>query len=131
MNTASTPVTIITIESQAQFNQRVTGHEFLLVLFTASWCDPCQPFATVFAEVAARHPQVTFALADIDVSTDLAANFQVTQVPAMMVVRDRIVIDMVRGAMHAHELDHHLHMWQAFDISAFSGHFDQKLSASS
>jgi thioredoxin 1 len=126
MTTATIPATLLRIDSQAQFNHCVTEHEFLLVLFSASWCAPCQPFAKVFAEVAAQHPELMFATVDIDTATDLAGNFQVTQVPGLMVVRERIVIDMVSGAMHAHELTHHVQMWQAFDMTAFAAHFEQK-----
>ena len=35
---ANMVITPVTIESQAQFNQRVTTHDFLIVLFTAKWC---------------------------------------------------------------------------------------------
>ncbi|MGP1717507.1 MAG: thioredoxin family protein [Methylophilus sp.] len=126
MTTEAIHNTPVTIDSQLQFNQRVTAHDFLVISFSAKWCEPCQPFAAVFAEVAAQHPQVLFATVDIDVAKDLATNFRVTQVPALMVVRDRVVIDMVSGAMHAHELTHHVQMWQAFDMTAFSAHFDQK-----
>jgi thioredoxin 1 len=126
MTTQTIHATLLSIDSQTQFNQCVSEHDFLLILFTASWCAPCQPFAQVFAEVAAQHPQLVFATVDIDTATDLARNFQVTQVPALMVVRERIVIDMVSGAMHAHELTHHVQMWQAFDMTAFSAHFEHK-----
>ncbi|WP_047516993.1 thioredoxin family protein [Methylophilus sp. Q8] len=118
------------IDSQAAFNQQVTAHDFMVVLFTAKWCAPCQTFAPVFAEVAAQTPHILFATVDMDVATDLAANFQVAQVPALMVVRERVVIDLVNGAMHAHELKHHLHMWQALDMAAINAHFAQRVSAS-
>jgi thioredoxin 1 len=124
-NMVTTPVTI---ESQAQFNQRVTTHDFLIVLFTAKWCDPCQPFAPVFAEVAAQYPHAVFATADIDLAADLAANFRVTQVPALMAIRERVVIDMVNGAMHAHELNHHVQMWQTLDMTTITAHFNQRSS---
>lgn len=117
-----------TLASQAQFNQLVTAHPYAVVLFTADWCEPCQSFAPVLAAVAAQHPQVAFAVADVDVATDLVANFQITQVPALMVVRDRVIIDMVRGAMQAHELTHHLQMWQALDMHAINEHFSQQAS---
>jgi len=126
MNTQS----ICALNSQAVFNQQVANHDFMVVLFTASWCDPCQVFAPVFTEVAAQTPSVLFATADVDVATDLAANFQVTQVPALMVIRERVVIDMMHGAMLAHELQHHLHMWQALDMAAINAHFAQRVSAS-
>lgn len=118
------------IDRQAAFNQLVAEHDFLLVLFTASWCAPCQTFAPVFADMAANTPAIAFAVADVDVATDLAANFQVSQVPAMMVIRERVVIDMVQGAMQAHELQHHLQMWQALEMSAINAHFSAPSAAS-
>lgn len=127
MTTAS--ASLVNIESQSQFNQQVTENEFLIVLFTAKWCDPCQAFAPAYATVAGQHPAIVFAQADIDVATDLAANFRVTQVPALMVIRDRVVIDMVNGAMQAHELDHHVSMWQSLDMTAVNDHFSQKQGA--
>ncbi len=125
-NTGNKPTTI---DSQAQFNQCVTTHDFLVLLFTAKWCDPCQPFAPVFAGVAAQYPHAKFAMADIDVAADLATNFRVTQVPALMAIRERVVIDMVNGAMHAHELNHHVQMWQALDMTTITAHFDQRASS--
>lgn len=111
------------LASQAQFNACVAAHDFVVVLFTARWCAPCQTVDPVFAECASQHPQLRFATVDIDVATDLVANFQVKQVPALMVVRDRVVIDMVGGAMRTHELEHHLQMWQRLDMRAINAHF--------
>ncbi len=130
MNIAAKAVMPVTIDSQSQFNQRVTSHDFLIILFTAKWCEPCQPFAAVFAEVAAQYPHIVFAAADIEVATDLAANFKVAQVPALMVIRDRVVVDMVNGAMQVHEFDHHVHMWQSLDMTAVNTHFSQKPAVS-
>ncbi|MFQ6404118.1 thioredoxin family protein [Methylophilus sp. 'Pure River'] len=126
MNSASTSHLPVTIESQQQFNQYVASHDFIVLLFTAKWCAPCQTFYPTFAAVATQVPQVLFATVDIDVATDLAGNFQVAQVPALMVIRERVVIDMVSGAMQAHELQHHLEMWQALDMAAIDAHFTQK-----
>lgn len=119
----------VSIESQQQFNQQVASNPFVILLFTATWCEPCQVFYPVFAAMAEQHPDLLFASVDIDIAADLAANFQVKQVPALMVVRDRVVIDMVTGAMHAHELQHHLQMWQALDMTAIHAHFEQSFAA--
>ncbi|SDK13205.1 thioredoxin 1 [Methylophilus rhizosphaerae] len=129
MNTEPMSCTPVTIGNQSQFNHWVTANDFLVLLFTAKWCHPCQPFAVVFTEVAGRYPQILFAVADIDVATDLTANFQVRQVPALMVIRERVVVDMVTGAMHAHELNHHVQMWQALDMASMTAHFEQKMTA--
>jgi thioredoxin 1 len=129
MSITAKAVMPVTIDSQVQFNQCVTSHDFLIILFTAKWCEPCQPFAAVFAEVAAQYPHIVFAVADIDVATDLVANFRVAQVPALMVIRDRVVVDMVTGAMQVHEFDHHVHMWQSLDMTEVNTHFSQKTAA--
>lgn len=123
------PTLTVSIENQQQFNQLVASHPFVILLFTATWCEPCQVFYPVFAAMAEQHPDLLFATVDIDIAADLAANFQVKQVPALMVVRDRVVIDMVTGAMHAHELQHHLQMWQALDMTAIHAHFEQPSAA--
>lgn len=123
------PTLPVIIESQQQFNQQVATHAFAILLFTATWCEPCQAFYPVFTAMAEQHPDILFASVDVDIAVDLAANFQVKQVPALMVVRDRVVIDMVTGAMHAHELQHHLQMWQALDMTAIHAHFEQPSAA--
>lgn len=123
------PTLPVSIENQQQFNQLVASNPFVILLLTATWCEPCQVFYPVFASMAEQHPDRLFATVDIDIAADLAANFQVKQVPALMVVRDRVVIDMVTGAMHAHELQHHLQMWQALDMTAIHAHFEQPSAA--
>lgn len=119
----------VAIESQQQFNQQVATENFVVLLFTATWCEPCQVFYPVFAAAAEQHPDIRFVTVDIDVATDLTANFQVKQVPALMVVRDRVVIDMVTGAMHADELQHHIQMWQTMDMTAINAHFEHPSAA--
>lgn len=119
----------VAIESQHQFNHQVATENFVVLLFTATWCEPCQVFYPVFATAVEQHPDIRFATVDIDIATDLTANFQVKQVPALMVVRDRVVIDMVTGAMHADELQHHIQMWQAMDMTAINAHFEHPSAA--
>lgn len=114
---------LLTLNNQQQFNQHVASHDFTVILFTAKWCEPCQVFYSVFAEVASQNPLISFVISDVDQANDMAANFQVTQVPALMVVRERVVIDMVTGAMQAHEFQHHLQMWQDFEMQAICNHF--------
>lgn len=122
-----TPVTRLTaLQDQAHFSQLVQAHSQVVILFTASWCAPCQTFLPVLSSVAEQAAPWVFAVADVDVATTLATHFQVTQVPALMVVRERVIIDMVRGAMHAHELTHHLQMWSAIDLSAIQQHFERR-----
>ena len=128
MSIETIPSIPVALENQSQFNHWVTENDFMVVLFTASWCHPCQPFALVFAEVAASYPEILFAVTDIDIATDLVANFQVKQVPALMVIRERIVVDMVTGAMHSHELNHHVQMWQAVNMASITAHFEQKMA---
>lgn len=129
MHTTTLPKLPGTIESQQQFNQQVASNPFVILLFTATWCEPCQVFYPVFTAMAEQHPDILIASVDIDVAVDLAANFQVKQVPALMVVRDRVVIDMVTGAMQAHELQHHVEMWQSLDMTAIQAHFEQPSAA--
>lgn len=114
----------VVVQSQAAFNLLVSQHAFVIVYLGADWCEPCQRMQPVITQVAGQYPSVQFAIADIDKASDLASHFQLKQVPALLVVRDQVVIDMVCGEMKAHELQHHIAMWAALDMQPLIQHFN-------
>jgi len=89
-----------TVEMTAEnFDETVTGNDFVLVDFWAGWCGPCRMFAPVFERVSANHADIVFAKVDTEAQQELSAAFGVTSIPTIAVIRDRIVVYAQPGAL--------------------------------
>ncbi len=60
----------------------------VLVDFWASWCGPCKMIAPVLEEIEAEKPDVKIAKVNVDEEMDLAMQYQITGIPALLVFRD-------------------------------------------
>jgi thiol-disulfide isomerase/thioredoxin len=62
-----------------------------LVLFRTDWCVACARFRPVFDRVSRRHADVVFGTVNIEDERDLAARFEIIDVPTLMVLSDNAV----------------------------------------
>jgi len=89
-----------TVEMTAEnFDETVTGNDFVLVDFWAGWCAPCRMFAPVFERVSANHADIVFAKVDTEAQQELSAAFGITSIPTIAVIRDRVVVYAQPGAL--------------------------------
>lgn len=89
-----------TLELTAQnFEENTDREGITLVDFWASWCGPCRQFAPVYERVAEKNPDVVFGKVDTEANPDLAATFNVTAIPTLLVIRDRVVLYAQPGAL--------------------------------
>lgn len=90
--------------SKHNFDAVVSENEFVVISFSAEWCAPCRFFAKVCETVAEQNPDVVFAEVDIEAEPDLAKEFAVRSVPAIMILRRRIVVYADTGALSETQL---------------------------
>jgi thioredoxin 1 len=89
-----------TLELTAGNFEESTDREGITVVdFWASWCNPCRQFAPVYERVSEKNPDVVFGKVDTQANPDLAATFNVTAIPTLMVIRDRVVLYSQAGAL--------------------------------
>jgi thioredoxin 1 len=89
-----------TVEMTAEnFDETVTGNDFVLVDFWAGWCGPCRMFAPVFERVSANHADIVFAKVDTEAEQELSAAFGITSIPTIAVIRDRVVVYAQPGTL--------------------------------
>ncbi|TDD63131.1 thioredoxin family protein [Actinomadura rubrisoli] len=98
------------------FDEAVGGGDLVLIDFWASWCGPCRSFAPVYERVSERHPDALFAKVDTEAEPDLAGAFQISSIPTLMIVRDKVVLYSQPGALPEDALEDLITQARALDM---------------
>lgn len=87
------------IQDKEDFKSKVLNSKKLVVVnFRASWCGPCKMLTPrLESAVDARGEKVDLAKVDIDQQADLALEYEVEAVPAVIMFKDGQVIDRFLG----------------------------------
>ena len=82
--------------------EKETKSGVTLVDFFAEWCGPCRMMTPVLDEVEKElKGKATVAKLDIDHSSAIAAKFQVTSVPTLVLLKDGKEVDRLIGVRDA------------------------------
>ncbi len=90
--------------TQANFDEALERHSFLLIDFWAPWCAPCKAFAEVIKQVAPHYPEVVFGSLNIEDQEQLAGEFDVRSIPRVMILRHRTVVYDDSGVLSVESL---------------------------
>lgn len=106
-----------TLELTGQnFEEHTDRDGITLVDFWASWCGPCRQFAPIFERVSGKNPDVIFGKVDTEANPDLAATFNVSAIPTLLVIRDRVVLYAQPGALPESALEDLLRQARDLDM---------------
>ena len=84
----------------------------VLVDCWAPWCAPCAAIGSMIAKLAEDFKgSLRVAKLNTDQNRQLAAQFEITSIPTLLVFKDGVLADRMVGAVAQHQLDEFVNNW--------------------
>lgn len=114
--------------TEATFNDTIADNAIVFVDFWAEWCGPCKMFAPIYEKVSENYPDIVFGKVDTEAEMGLAAAFQISSIPTLVVIRDSIILYAEPGALRQENLEELVQAVRDADMDKIRGEVTASLS---
>lgn len=84
--------------TKENFNTEVIDSDKLVAIdFWAAWCGPCKMLSPVFEQLSGDMDNVKFCKVNVDEQPELARQFAISSIPAIVLVKDGVTVDTLVG----------------------------------
>jgi rhodanese-related sulfurtransferase len=90
--------------TMADYQQQITGKEYVLVDFGAEWCPPCRKMEPIINQFLADNKQIQFLKIDGGVHTDLMKQLNAEGLPTFLLLKNGQEVWRYKGILSLEEL---------------------------
>ena len=80
------------------FDLVINSDKTVLLDFYADWCGPCRMVSPIIEQIADENPQYLVGKVNVDEEPELAAQFGVSSIPLLAVVKNGKIVNKSAGA---------------------------------
>jgi thioredoxin 1 len=88
--------------TDAEFQETLRNHEYVLCNFTASWCGPCRAIAPIAEQLAKDYSHIKFIKVDVDENSETSSDYSIRAMPTFMLFHDGVKVKEFMGANPSH-----------------------------
>ncbi len=86
------------------FDLVIDSDKPVLLDFYAEWCGPCRMVSPIIEQIAAENPQYLIGKVNVDEEPELAAQFGVSSIPMLAVIKNGKIVNKSLGAKPKHQI---------------------------
>ncbi len=91
--------------TMADYQQQITGKEYVLVDIGAEWCPPCRKMEPIVNEFLAEHKNISFLKIDGGIHTNLMKQLNAEGIPTFILLKNGQEVWRYKGVLAKEELN--------------------------
>ena len=91
-------MSVIKVDKNNFVEEIVNSDKPVLVDFWAEWCGPCRMLSPIIDEIASERPDYKVCKVNVSDNPELAAQFQVMSIPALIILNEGKIVNRSVGA---------------------------------
>ena len=91
--------------TMAEYQQQITGKEYVLVDFGAEWCPPCKKMEPIINDFIAANKNISFLKIDGGIHTDLMKQLNADGLPTFILLKNGGEVWRYKGVLSKEELN--------------------------